>query len=117
MRLLLDACVWGGAVEELVLAGHDTVWAGSWPHDPGDLDILRLAHKERRILVTLDKDFGELAVVRREPHSGIVRLVDVGATRQGFAIIEVLDLYGESLERGAIITVEPNRTRIRLETE
>ena len=36
MRLLLDSCVWGKAVAELQAAGHDAIWAGDWPEDPGD---------------------------------------------------------------------------------
>ena len=69
MKLLLDACVWGGARQELEAAGHDVVWAGEWPTDPGDEEILAHAHREGRVLVTLDKDFGELAVVYKIPHS------------------------------------------------
>ncbi|MDA1129612.1 MAG: DUF5615 family PIN-like protein [Chloroflexi bacterium] len=57
-------------------AGHDVAWAGEWIEDPGDEEILRLAHSESRILVTLDKDFGELAVLHQQPHSGILRLVN-----------------------------------------
>ena len=57
MKLLLDTCVWGGAVAPLKAAGHDVVWAGDWPTDPGDDEILALAHREGRILITLDKDF------------------------------------------------------------
>jgi hypothetical protein len=30
MKLLLDSCVWGGALAELQAAGHDVVWAGQW---------------------------------------------------------------------------------------
>ena len=56
MKLLLDACVWGGACPELEAAGYDVVWAGSWPTDPGDEQILARAHHEGRVLVTLDKD-------------------------------------------------------------
>jgi len=66
MRLLLDTCVWGGALAPLRNAGHDVVWGGDWPEDPGDEDILETAHREKRILITFDKDFGELAVVRRK---------------------------------------------------
>ena len=58
---------------ELVAAGHDVVWAGEWSEDPGDREILAKAHVEGRILVTLDKDFGELAIVRQQSHSGIIR--------------------------------------------
>jgi hypothetical protein len=52
----------GGATSERS-AGHDVVWAGEWHEDPGDEEILERAHVEGRILVTLDKDFGELAIV------------------------------------------------------
>ncbi|MEW6667675.1 MAG: DUF5615 family PIN-like protein [Thermodesulfobacteriota bacterium] len=114
MRLLLDTCVWGGACKDLLAAGHDAVWAGEWPEDPGDDEILERAHREDRVLVTLDKDFGELAIIRRIPHSGIVRLVDLGARRQAVACLRVINLHEKELKAGAIITVEPARLRIRL---
>jgi hypothetical protein len=50
LRLLLDTCVWGGTKKELVAAGHDVVWCGDWESDPGDLEILAVAKRERRIL-------------------------------------------------------------------
>lgn len=63
MKILLDTCVWGGARKDLEAAGHDVDWAGDWPKDPGDEEILAYAHREGRVLVTLDKDFGEMAIV------------------------------------------------------
>ncbi|MGH2355487.1 MAG: DUF5615 family PIN-like protein [Chloroflexota bacterium] len=113
MKLLLDTCVWGGARHEIDAAGHDVVWAGEWPEDPGDEEILDRARREGRILVTLDKDFGELAVVRGLAHCGIVRLVRVSATRQAAVCLWVLGLYGDELQSGAIVTVEPGRVRVR----
>jgi len=113
VKILLDACVWGGASEELQSAGHDVVWAGEWPEDPGDDEILERANREGRILVTLDKDFGELAIVREKPHSGIVRLVNLASRRQALACLRVINLHEEELRSGSIITVEPNRIRIR----
>lgn len=113
MKLLLDACVSGRAVLQLRSAGHDVIWAGEWPADPGDEEILGRAHLEGRILVTLDKDFGELAIVYNKPHSGIVRLVDFRANDQGTICLKVLERYGEELRRGAIITVDHARMRVR----
>ena len=89
------------------------VWAGDWPEDPGDEEILAQAHLEGRVLVTLDKDFGELAIVRRMPHSGVVRLVNLSARRQAAVCLHVLNLYGEELQAGAIVTAETDRVRIR----
>ena len=113
MNLLLDACVWGGSIDALVAAGHDVVWAGAWPQDPGDAEILQLAHSEGRILVTLDKDFGELAVLYQQPHSGILRLVNWSARQQGSVCLRVLAQYGEELQGGALVTAERGRVRIR----
>lgn len=113
MRLLLDTCVWGGALEQLSVLGHDVIWAGDWPEDPGDEEILARAHREDRVLVTLDKDFGELAIVHGTPHGGIIRLVGVSAKQQAPVCQRVLTLHGDELPRGAIVTAEPGRLRIR----
>jgi len=113
MKILLDTCVWGGARKNLEGSGHDVVWAGDWPEDPGDEEILAHAHKEGRILVTLDKDFGEVAIVHGAPHSGIIRLVNFGARQQGVVCLRVIDIYGKELQAGAIVTAEPGRLRIR----
>jgi predicted nuclease of predicted toxin-antitoxin system len=113
MRLLLDSCVWGKASPELRAAGHDVVWVGDWPEDPGDEEILINAHSDDRILITLDNDFGELAVARGMPHRGIVRLVNIGARSQAAACLRIIELHGKELSQGAIVTAEPGRLRIR----
>jgi predicted nuclease of predicted toxin-antitoxin system len=113
MKLLLDTCVWGGAKAELAAYGHDVMWTGDLTEDPGDEEILARAHLEQRVLITLDKDFGELAVVRGKPHSGVLRLVNFPARRQGAVCQLVLLQYGSELIAGAIVTVEPGRVRIR----
>lgn len=113
MKLLLDSCVWGGAVAELQTAGHDVVRSGDWEDDPGDEAILAKAHAQRRILVTLDKDFGELAIVLRQPHSGIIRLVNFSARRQAAVCLRILNIHSAELEAGAIVTAERGRLRIR----
>ena len=56
MKVLLDTCVWGGAKTELQATGHDMIWTGDLTQDPGDEEILAQAHREQRVLVTLDKD-------------------------------------------------------------
>ena len=114
MKVLLDSCVWGKALGELELAGHDVIWAGDWPNDPGDEEILATAVREQRILVTLDKDFGELAVLHGATHCGILRLVAIAARQQASVCHRVLTAHGEELLSGAIVTAEAGRIRIRL---
>ena len=111
--ILLDSCVWGGALPALSELGHDVVWSGSWAKDPGDSAILTIAHAEHRILVTLDKDFGELAILKGLPHSGIVRLTGFRAMQMANAIHHIVLAYGPELAAGAIVTADPERIRIR----
>jgi predicted nuclease of predicted toxin-antitoxin system len=113
MKVLLDSCVWGHARTALESAGHDVVCAADWRADPGDVEILARATAEGRILVTLDKDFGELAIVQGLAHAGIVRLADLSAREQGPVCVRVLAQHGVELATGAIVTVSPGRVRIR----
>jgi len=114
VKLLLDSCVWGGALAELRTAGLDAVWAGEWERDPGDEEILRRALAEERVLVTLDKDFGHLAVALDRPHPAIIRLVGIGARQQAATILYLVETHRLELTQGALLTVEPGRLRIRL---
>ncbi len=113
MKLLLDSCVWYGVRDALVNASYDVVWVGEWESDPGDEEILAIAYREGRILITQDKDFGEMTVVRRLPHAGILRLVNLITTQQSRVCLQVLSRYTDELSAGAIITAELGRVRIR----
>ena len=113
MKVLLDTCVWSGAKKVLTDAGYDTLWVGDFLQDPGDEVIINLAFKENRVLITLDKDFGELAVVKGMPHRGIIRIVDHAALEQGPVCVRVLEKYNEDLKKSALITVDKSRIRVR----
>lgn len=115
MKLLLDTCVWGGAVVHLRELGHDTIWAGDWEEDPGDREIMRIAHAQQRVLVTLDKDFGEIALKERAVHFGIIRLAGIKVRSQGPRCADALEKYGQRLRAGTVtmIVVEPSRIRHR----
>jgi predicted nuclease of predicted toxin-antitoxin system len=97
MKLLLDTCVWDGARAELTAAGHDVAWIGDRAVDPGDEEILAQARREQRILITLDREFGELAIRKNLPNCGIVRLVNISARQHGSAALQVLRSYGDEL--------------------
>jgi predicted nuclease of predicted toxin-antitoxin system len=74
-------------------------------YDPGDPDVLAHAYRSAQVLITLDKDFGEIAIVRGQPHCGIVRLVALRAEEQGPGSVDVLARYVHDLSKGAIVTV------------
>ena len=113
MKVLLDTCIIGRAADVLRQAGHDVTWAGDWPQDPGDEEILSRAVQESRVLATIDKDFGELVIVQGKAHVGLIRLVGFRAGEQGAALVRLLATYEAELASGAILTAEPWRVRVR----
>jgi predicted nuclease of predicted toxin-antitoxin system len=115
VKILVDSCLSHLMADELRRAGYDVEWTGV--SDPGDPAILARAYAENRVLITLDKDFGELAVLRRHPHAGIVRLIDILPSLHAAMCLRTLQRYGGALEIGAIVTVEVDRTRVRIEDD
>ncbi|MCF8052735.1 MAG: DUF5615 family PIN-like protein [Desulfobacterales bacterium] len=113
MKVLLDTCIARSAFHILVAAGHDVVWAAEWTSDPGDEEILKIAYEDIRVVVTLDKDFGELAVLKKRPHAGIIRLVEISTKEQGEVAKKVLAKYAAELSSAAIITAGKQKVRIR----
>ena len=61
MRFLANENFPGAAVTALEAAGHDVVWVRTAAPGTTDRDVLAWATREERILLTFDKDFGELA--------------------------------------------------------
>jgi len=73
MRFLADENFPGDAVDALRAAGHDIVWVAVVAPGASDRDVLARAAAERRVLLTLDTDFGELVFRAGLPaESGVV---------------------------------------------
>ena len=114
MKFLLDSCVSGFAVKDLREAGFDVQWIPEKGKDPGDDAIIKKAFDEDMVLVTLDKDFGELVFVFGRPHSAIIRLVDIPAKNQGKILLKLIETHRTDIEKKALITADRYRVRVRL---
>ena len=110
--LLLDACLSPRCAEALRAEGFDVDYVGDWPVVAADADIVRAAAESGRVIITLDKDFGELAVVAGMRHSGIVRLVNLSVARHPATCAMIVRRYRDELSGGAIVTVSPGRVRV-----
>ena len=64
MRILANENFPREAVEALRARGHDVFWARTDSPGSPDSQVVDCAASQRRILVTFDKDFGELAFRR-----------------------------------------------------
>ncbi len=61
MRILATEDFPKAAVDALRLHGHDVQWVRTESPGIGDREVLAQAQLEKRIVITLDKDFGKLA--------------------------------------------------------
>lgn len=76
LRLLADENFPGDAIKTLVMAGHDIKWVRLDFPGISDPEVLAIAQAEDRILITFDKDFGELALRAGLPGSSGSPLFD-----------------------------------------
>ena len=75
MRFLADENVALRTVDALRHLGHDVAWIRTAAPGSTDAEVLARAGAERRVLLTADKDFGELAFRWALPaESGIILL-------------------------------------------
>jgi len=65
------------------------------------------------VLITEDKDFGELVFVQTRPHGPLVRVVELSVDEQVRAVGELLDQHLHELTGRVIVTVTRGRVRIR----
>jgi len=78
---------------------------------PDDL-VIQTAFEENWIIVTSDKDFGELVYRRRRPHKGVVllRLDDLRLQARIAVMQRLLDQFADRLE-GNFVVVSEQRVR------
>jgi uncharacterized protein with PIN domain len=68
LKFLVDRCAGRRIADWLRTAGHDVKESRELGSDPGDDALLALAEKEERIVVTMDKDFGDLVFAKGAAH-------------------------------------------------
>ena len=114
MKFLLDVCIASSVLHTtLTDLGHDVLSARDGYADASDRELLELAHRENRVLVTEDKDFGELVFLHRLPCSCIVRLHRLTAAEEAAAMRNLIARHGAAMRENAIIVVTGRRVRIR----
>lgn len=113
-RFLLDQSVDARLVTFLRSLGHDVVRVGTdYPSGLPDPQVLAIAVAEQRILVTDDRDLGELVFRHRYPHRGVIYLrlgesAELSLKRARLA--HVLSNYSDKLDRFLVV----GRTTVRV---
>lgn len=113
--ILADENIVSAVVVRLRADGLDVVWIAETAPSIVDTDVLARAHSDGRILLTDDKDFGELVVREGRPHRGVVLLRLSGMPLDARAEL-VSRLFAASAAElvDAFTVVEPDgRVRVR----
>ncbi len=114
MRWLADECVDAALVARLRGAGHDVSYIAEIASGVTDNEVLQRAQEEGLLLLTEDKDFGELVFRFKRAVPGVVLLrVDPEKSQLKWIRLEsAIARFGEGLV-GRYVVVEEARFRSR----
>lgn len=114
MRFLIDESADTRVARPLRELGHDvTTVAGDHAMAMDDVDVLAIALREQRVLITDDRDFGELVFRDRQPHAGVLyfRLSNTRLSLRIARLEHVLRQHGEELDQFLVVGDHDVRVR------
>jgi len=113
-RFCVDESTGQAVADHLRARGYDVWSVIESSSGMADREIIHQAYNEKRVLVSNDKDFGELIFRKRIPAVGsiLLRLVDESPSNKVRVVKAVLDRWSNSLE-GYYITATDYTIRRR----
>ncbi|MDB5351737.1 MAG: hypothetical protein JWN86_2984 [Planctomycetota bacterium] len=115
MRFVADECCAPAMVDGLRLDGHDVYSIRESSRGIPDPDVLGLAFREDRLLITEDSDHGKLVVLRCLPTHGILylRMHAATGTERLQRIREVLTAYPTEHFHDTLVVIDADKVRFR----
>jgi predicted nuclease of predicted toxin-antitoxin system len=100
-------------IRALRAAGYDVTAIAEVSKGMSDEQVIKRAFTEGRVLITEDRDFGELVYARGHPSAGVlfVRFPNHARSIKPVAVVEAVTELGARL-RGGFAVVEPARVRL-----
>ena len=114
MKFLADECCDTEIVSSLRENGHDVIYVLERKPGVSDDEVLLEAFNEERILLTEDKDFGELVYRLKKPSRGIVLIrMDVKERHMKWLRLKkLIENYDERLP-GHFVVIDSEKFRFR----
>ncbi len=114
MKLLADEGVDRPIVDRLRQAGHDVLYVAEMDPNVSDDQVLVLANDHEALLVTADKDFGELVFRLRRIHGGVVllRLAGLAPTTKAQLVSDAIEKHSIAM-LDAFTVISAGMVRIR----
>jgi predicted nuclease of predicted toxin-antitoxin system len=114
VNLLADECCDALIVDGLRRDGHDVLYIQESAPGSDDNTVLQMASSQQRVLLTEDKDFGELVVRLKLPAYGIILLrVNPADTSRKLARLRYLLQHHSHRLPGAFVVVDRKKIRLR----
>ena len=104
---------WEGCLHR---AGHQVVhWSSVGPAEALDAEIIAWARANQSVVFTHDLDYSALLYLTGVQSPSVVQLrsEDIRPERMEKIVIQALSQAATDLQRGALVTIEPHRFRIR----
>lgn len=113
MRFLADEGCDFSVVRALRSAGHDVLAIAEAAPQTEDSEVIALAVGEGRVLLTEDKDFGQLVYAELRQSSGVILIRFPSERREDLpaAVLEAIEQVGERLS-GSFVVLTPQRIRL-----
>ena len=113
MLLIADESCDFRLVRSLRSAGHDVTSIAEEHAGATDDQVIQLAQSERRLLITEDKDFGQLVFSAAKKNSGVLLVRYPASTRLSLsqAVLDLLAGRGNDLY-SCFVVIEPGRIRV-----
>jgi predicted nuclease of predicted toxin-antitoxin system len=114
LRFLVDVNAGLAVAAALRDAGHDVLFAGDLDWRMPDVELLSVAQREQRIVLTMDTDFGEMVYGSGLPHAGVLllRMPGAGRLEKIQVVEEIIHRYGDQLPN-RFCTYRRGRLRVR----
>jgi len=117
MRLLVDVCLSTDWIPFLAERGVQVVhWSSIGPRNADDEVIFAHAAEHGYVIFTHDLDFGTLLALTAASGPTVIqaRVDDTSVDAIGEAMVDLLRQCEGPLSEGAIVTLMPDRTRVRV---
>ncbi|HEX9838922.1 MAG TPA: DUF5615 family PIN-like protein [Anaerolineales bacterium] len=114
LRFLADESCDFGVVQALRAEGYDVIALTEITSRTTDSEVIAQAYSEKRILLTEDKDFGQLVFASQADSAGVILIRYPGNARKSLqeAIIKLIRQQGSDIQ-SAFVVMQPGQVRVR----
>jgi predicted nuclease of predicted toxin-antitoxin system len=117
MKLLIDMNLSPDWVN--IFSYHDIEavhWSSVGRHDASDAEIMAYAKANNYAVLTYDLDFSAILAINRYQKPSVVqiRTGDISPAVTARLVLNALSVAAAEIEKGALITIDLNKTRMRI---